>query len=148
MSFVVESGKMRCHREIDKKIDYIQQLILSSKVFSKQKKRKISKVEVDSILGDSRTIDQYVEDYFYERDITSFQNLFSLKGKYDFDGINLSEMKWAKTKPWVIENFRQIIAYKKNYLGQPTRVSKKTKEMIEFGEKSFFEKFDLNKVFM
>lgn len=148
LSFVVENWSKIEGDCDDPKVEYIKGLINSGDVFSKKNKYTLKKTEVDSINHDDRTVEEYIEEYFSQVNVTNRRKIFSASGEHSLEEINLEEKPWAKQGPWILDNFRQIITYQKNYLGRKTIVSKKTKRMIESGDRSFFKSFDLNKVYM
>lgn len=148
LSFVVENWSKIDHYKEDLKVKYIKGLIDSGDVFSKKNKYALKKTEIESISDDDRTVEEYIEEYFSQVNVANRRKIFSASGEHSLEDINLEEKTWAKQGPWILDNFRQIITYQKNYLGRKTIVSKKTKRMIESGDRSFFKSFDLNKVYM
>ena len=99
----------------------------------------MKKTEIDSINNDDRTVSEYIEEYFSQVNVANRRKIFSASGEHSLEDINIEEKIWAKQGPWVLDNFRQIITYQKNYLGRKTIVSKKTKRMIESGDRSFLK---------
>ena len=146
-SYVIENWSKVSPRQyfIDDKIEFIVGIIKNIHLY---KKRNIKKSPVDQIRFDCRTIDNYISEHLEQLDIIDLSKRIGLSGSVIVDIHKLKILKKSSRFPWVLDSLGQVIYYRKNCLGQETRLSKRHWEGLLQSNMKTPRELRLNKVFM
>ena len=148
LSFVVKNWSKIESLSTNPKVLYCVDLIKKNDVFSLRKKQSLSKTPVDEIANEKINLGDFIYQNLTDRSELLNGFNYSDGNTRLLAAKNIKKLTSKNKMPWAVDNLRQLLSYKENFLGQKTFVSKQIMSELESGNSSWLKEMGLDRIYM